>query len=67
MHILAQLPWCSYLVTQVGAGRNPVELLVGIWEVLEISMDELLPRVQGCWHILAVTGQQEPPIHVNEL
>lgn len=65
--LLVLLSLCSYPVPEVGAGCNPVELLIGIWEVLEISAEELLLQAQGCWHFLAVTAQQEPPVHVNEL
>lgn len=57
----------SYPVPEVGAGCNPVELLVGIWEVLEISTEELLLQAQSRRHLLAVIAQQEPPVHVNEL
>lgn len=57
----------SYLVPKVGAGCNPVELLVGIREVSEVSSDEHLPWAQSCWHLVAVTGQQEPPVHVDKL
>lgn len=65
--LLVPLLLCSYPVPEVGAGRNPVELLIGIWEVLEIGAEELLLQAQGCWHFLAVTAQQEPPVHVDEL
>lgn len=57
----------TYPVPKVGAGCNPVELLVGIHKVLEISVDELLTQAQGRRHFLAVAAQQEPPVHVNKL
>lgn len=65
--LLVQLPPCSYPVPKVGARCNPVELLIGIQEVPEISTEQLLPQAQGCWHLLAVTAHQEPAIHVDEL
>jgi len=64
---LVQLPPCSYLVPKIGAGCNPVELLVGVQEVLEVSAEELLRQAQRRRHFLAVAAQQEPPGHVDEL
>lgn len=45
----------------------PVEILVDIWDVTEVSLDQVLARIDRDRDLLPVGSEQDPSFHVHDL
>lgn len=45
----------------------PVEILVNIWNVTEVSLYKVLARIHRDRHLLSVSSEQNPSLHVHDL
>lgn len=57
----------AHLVPQVGARRMPVQILVDVRDIAEVSLHQVLSRVDGDGDLLTVPSQQHPASHVHDL
>lgn len=57
----------SHLVPQVGLWSVPVEILVDIWNVTEVSLDKVLIGIHRDRDFLPISSEQNPALHVHDL